>query len=500
MDSSLEKHKLNKKKTERVIFILCITAIIIANSTLLIACDTDNTFQALIGKSAQEVGKMPQEVTETPQPDTQTPQTVVDNGLYNDGKFMCGICHPPYGSEEKNAAVDMVTAANIGWTRFDISDFPYEKNADGGVPLDEDGNVIYTESYAEFRARCAFYASKGLRVMAVTPYPEDFFKEEYDNNIDVTEFTEADKALMREYAAFYATDLKGIVQAFQITNEQGQSNFRRPLATAKLAAEFIGIFAEAMHPIAKENGMTIGYNIDSGAVADIPSEMQAYSDVIDWVGLDIYLGCFESFCHNIDLFNYFVDLIYNYVKKPIILCEFGYINKGAEKTDEEKTAILQKYGYNSESEVRKDIEGFINAFERVNGRSTLVKEARARLYDSNGNPSNPEAAYVYLFKTEKVAHIYCEISSGRYLTGYPHTKQGQADFFSYLIPQLYANEHLAGMFIYCFKESDGCYVCKQADCPIETAWGLVETDFTPNLSYYAVQKQYGLIKAAENDK
>mgnify|MGYP003317637775 CR=1 FL=1 len=35
------------------------------------------------------------------------------------------------------------------------------------------------------------------------------------------------------------------------------------------------------------------------------------------------------------------------------------------------------------------------------------------------------------------------------------------------------------MFIYCYQDSDKCYVCGQADCPVETKWGLVDAQGNP---------------------
>ena len=46
------------------------------------------------------------------------------------------------------------------------------------------------------------------------------------------------------------------------------------------------------------------------------------------------------------------------------------------------------------------------------------------------------------------------------------------------------------MFVYCWGDSDSCYVCGQADCPVETGWGLVDGKGNPKPSYYAVKEAY----------
>ncbi len=105
------------------------------------------------------------------------------------GGFAHGVCHP-------NENYKQISEANIEWVRFDISHIPY----------DEDGNL--TPGYLSYKERAKGYADNGFKVMAITPYPDDYIEEGYDPR------TEEGKAKIEEFAKFYAEDLKGIVSAF----------------------------------------------------------------------------------------------------------------------------------------------------------------------------------------------------------------------------------------------------------------------------------------------
>lgn len=53
---------------------------------------------------------------------------------------------------------------------------------------------------------------------------------------------------------------------------------------------------------------------------------------------------------------------------------------------------------------------------------------------------------------------------------------------------------MGGLIVYCWSDSDRCYVCGQEDCPTETRWGLVTCDDKEKPSYYAVKEAFGNIK------
>lgn len=365
------------------------------------------------------------------------------------GGFLKGVCHaePDY---------DLIKDANIGWFRDDIP-FPYDK----------DGNL--SQSYIGWKEYVKGYVEEGIKIFAITPYPDDFIEYGLDPR------DPANRESIQDIARFYVEDLRGIVGAFQITNEMGVDRFTYPLEMDE-AAEFIGMQLEAMDPI--KGDILVGYNLTAQSLFPkvLPLMMRKYHKYCDYVGMDIYMGCFEPVLKNANQFETVLKLIRLLTGKPVILCEFGYIGLGEPKSDAEKKAILKQYGYSSEKEARKNIDDFIN---------NLPEELRNE-FDRYADET-PEYRANLMFDGEFSNHLYCELDAGMGLYGFPHTPIGQATFFSYVIPKVRKLDFVIGAFVYCWSDSGACYVCGQEDCPVETKWGLVDSDGNPKPAYYAVK-------------
>ena len=366
--------------------------------------------------------------------------------------FMTGICHPE--PEYKR-----IKKANIGWIREDI---PY--------PYDSNGKI--SQSYKSWKAEMKAYAKRGIKLMAITPYPDEFL----EHGLDIRKDKDVKK--IQNVARFLLKDLRGIAGAIQITNEMGVDRFTDPL-TMQEAAKFIGEQAKAMYPI--RGKILIGYNLGGLGVLELPPLMAKYNQYIDYVGIDLYFGCFENIVKSIETFPALMKYAYTLTKKPIILAEFGYIGLGEPKTPAQKQKILQtRYKVNSEEEARKDINAFIKR---------MPKDLRDEFRHLYKNKSDSEKADL-LFKGEYANHIYRELSEGTGLAGYPHTPEGQAKFFADLIPIVKNLDFCIGAFIYMWNDSERCYVCGQKGCPVETGWGIVDGDGNLKPSYYAVQKAF----------
>ncbi len=375
----------------------------------------------------------------------------VDALLEKTGGFIKGVCHP-------NENYEQIADANIEWVRFDISHLPYDEN---GEP---------TPGYLSFKERAKGYADRGFKVMAITPYPDDYIEAGLDPRDD------ANKAKIQEIAKFYATDLQGIVSAFQITNEMGIEHFTLPL-TIEEATEFIGIQCEAMQDV--KGDIIVGYNLAGTYVYETCRLMKPYHDYCDYVALDLYLGCFENVFKDIWVFDALLRYIWSYTGKPVILNEFGYIGYGDVKTEEQKNEILQSYGFENEEAARKDIMGLINNLPEDFKEHMLSLEYanEAELADK-------------LFDTELASHLYRELQGGYQLNDYRHTPEDQGKFFEDLFDRLYNLDFLCGAIVYCYSDSDSCYICGQSDCPVETGWGLVDLNGNPKPAYYAVQEAF----------
>lgn len=383
----------------------------------------------------------------------------IETAMETAGGFIKGVCHaePDY---------ELIKEANIEWFRDDIP-FPY----------DSKGKI--SKSYKQWKKEAKRYVKQGIKIFGITPYPHDYI----DYGLDPRD--PENKEAIQDIARFYVEDLKGIVGAFQITNEMGVDRFTYPLTMSE-ARDFIGMQLEAMYPI--RGDILIGYNLTAQSLFPytLPLMMKKYHQYCDYVGMDIYMGCFEPVLKNADQFVTVLGLIRRLTGKPVILCEFGYISLGEPKTDKEKKAILQKYGYNSEKEAMANIDDFIN---------NLPEEFRNE-FDRYADET-PEYRANLIFNGEFSNHLYCELADGMGLYGFPHTYEGQADFFSYVIPRIRNLDYVIGAFVYCWSDSGDCYVCGQADCPVETKWGLVDGNGNPKPAYYAVQEAFADVREYE---
>ncbi len=364
--------------------------------------------------------------------------------------FMKGICHadPDY---------DLIKGANIGWMRTDIP-FPYYP----------DGSM--SEYYLAWKAEMKKFADNGIKIMFLTPYPYHYI----DYGLDPRKPENREK--IQEIAKFFVRDLEGIAGAFQITNEMGVDRFTLPL-TLDEAVDFIAMQAEVMYEATRDTDVIIGYNIANPTVA---IKMLKYNKWLDFIGLDVYLGCFDEFTHDINLYPVLLGLIRAVTQKPLILCEFGYIGYGEALTREQKNELLKNYGFSSEEEATAHMDEFLDRLPpRISGE---IRE----LYP---NASNEEIAEM-LFRGEYSHHLYKELPANCKLKGYDHTPEGQAKFYKDLIPKLRKLGYICGAFVYCWADSDRCFVCGQPDCPVETGWGLVDGKGEPKPSYYAVKEGF----------
>ncbi|MBR3954690.1 MAG: hypothetical protein IKJ63_04375 [Clostridia bacterium] len=367
--------------------------------------------------------------------------------------FVCGVCHP-------NENYEQIKQANLDWIRIDI---PY--------PFDKDGNQV--EGYINFKNRCRGYVENGIKVMAVTPYAPEYIENGADPR------TPDGEKKARATARFLIEDLKDLVAGYQITNEMGIPRFTIPL-TMDEAVAFIGMHLEEMYPIRGET--IIGYN-SAGPQADLHSKLRPWHKYCDYVGIDIYLGCFFSAPGFMFLFTALTRYLYALTGKPVLIQEFGYLSGGKPKTKKQKIDILRRYGVNSEKEAKQNIAAFVE-------KTPAVMRDHVKYVCGN----DPAKYFSFIFKSDYVNHLYTELPRITKIPGYEHTPDGQAKFFADIFEKFYNTKHICGAFIYCYSDPPMCYYCGQEDCPTETRWGLVDKNGNPKPSYYAVQEKLAELK------
>ncbi|MBQ6267292.1 MAG: hypothetical protein IJK64_05920 [Clostridia bacterium] len=361
--------------------------------------------------------------------------------LAQTGGYIYGVCHP-------NENYELLGDAGLQWVRFDI---PYPYNQAGEI----------SGHYLDFKARAKGYTDRGFKVMAVTPYPKDYFNIGGFNPVEEVEKTQ-------EIAVFLYEDLKDITGAFQVTNEMGLDTFTKPL-TLEEAAVFIGIQLEALDKVTEN--FPIGYN-SADMSRNLHKLMKPYLPYCDYVGIDLYTGNQG----NAKASDYAkkVKELYRNTCKPILIQEFGFWSEGGPKTAEQKAEILGYYGYATEAEAIADGMNFIRK---------LPPQFQQRLKD--GYPDDEDRWAEIVFEKE-YQHFYGE-TAAETMESIPHTPEGQAEYFRRVMGELKKLNCLAGMIIYCCQDMERCWACGHTWCPFETRWGLFYLDGTPKPAYYAVK-------------
>ena len=381
------------------------------------------------------------------------PKTNAETRKWRDKGFICGVCHP-------NEDYEKLAAANIRWIRVDIP-YPYTET---------DGE--WSESFLNFKERCRGYVEHGFKIMAVTPYPQSFLACGHD----IRKAGEDAKIAAITCAA--VEDLRGLVHGLQVCNEMGIPRFTHPF-TMQEAAHFIGVQLKALAAV--QGDILVGYN-SAGPQADLHALLQPYYRYMDYVGFDLYVGCFFGYPGFLWMYDALARYLWAMTGKPVLVQEFGYISAGKPKTRAEKQAILRGYGVKNEKDARAHLGAFI---DRLPPR---IREETLRLYNTD------DERYTFLLRGDMRQHIYRELGRFCKVPGMEHTPEGQAKFYATVIPRFHRVPYMAGAIVYCYSDTDHCYVCGQEGCPTETRWGLVTCDGTPKPSYYAVQKAFGAIK------
>lgn len=373
------------------------------------------------------------------------------------------------GVSTADEGYELLSGANINWVRESLP-----------APFMADGSV--NEKYTEFKEKCLRYAQHGIKVMGITPLPNEYL----NHGIDMR--TPEGEQKLREVSRFIMEDVRDIVGGLQIANELGMPRFMIPYNMDE-CIRFLGIQMEEMYPLRGE--VVIGYN-SAGPQVDLHLGMKPYYKYCDYVGMDMYLGCFFSLPGFAWMFDIMVRYLWAFTGKPILMQEFGYIGGGKPKTRQEKIKILNFYGFKDEKDAQKDIMKFVDA---------LPPHFRNHVKFVCGD--NVQVTKDFMFAGDMTNHLYKELPRITVIPGMPHTPEGQAKFFTNVIDRLYKLPFMCGTIIYCYSDFHYCGYCGQTDCPTETLWGLIDTDRKPKPSYYAVKEAYGKIiekQRAKNQK
>ncbi|NLG23819.1 MAG: hypothetical protein GX558_00570 [Clostridiales bacterium] len=170
-----------------------------------------------------------------------------------------------------------------------------------------------------------------------------------------------------------------------------------------------------------------------------------------------------------------VDRAHRLTGLPVLLQEFGFASAGGSFDYERGMAYLHGLGYARLADVLADPHRFLQA----------LPADVARVVNKSPEADRAQNALSLL------PHILKQWPGGS--RRYAHTPEGQAAFYDSLLEQLLAYPHICGAFIYCWSDSERCYLCRAEDCPCETAWGITYIDETPKPVYDVIRKHFAAV-------
>ena len=357
------------------------------------------------------------------------------------GGFMKGICHPRGDCES-------LRNAGLGWIRRDV---PY--------PFDADGNL--SDSYRSFRDETRIYRENGLRSIVISPYPCEFLVHGIDPR------TPEGLEKVREVCRFMAEDYRKLGVCWQATNEMFVIHFRMPLNIPE-SVEFLVASLRGLREGDPEG--IIGHNTVSleDGWDDLCREIDRRTEC-DYFGFDLYNGTWSN--GGTDSYIERIHELYDLCGKPIVLMEFGFASLGgnAHADFREVNEYLAGLGFEGIDDLTARPDDFVKTLPPAL-RHTADNCAREDLIPALFNMM-PHLTKLWF--SEMV---------------FPHTEEGQADFYAELLPKLTADPYLAGAIIYCWEDSSTCFTCGASDCPCETAWGITRCDGTKKPAYDVIRE------------
>jgi hypothetical protein len=91
----------------------------------------------------------------------------------------------------------------------------------------------------------------------------------------------------------------------------------------------------------------------------------------------------------------------------------------------------------------------------------------------------------------------CQVKQWRHAWGEGHTPASQAAFVRDTMGIFHKHrKHLLGAFFYRWEDQEACWQCGSPDCPVETAWGLVDRQGQPKPSFFTHQEGVEKLLAA----
>lgn len=359
-----------------------------------------------------------------------------------------GICHG-YGDFEK------IKDCGFEWHRIDCP-----------PPFDSKTGKL-SEHYIKFKEYCVHLHEQGFKVMLITPGPAWAFRQ---TGMDIRK--EGGRAEIFEMHRFLAHDMKGIADGWQVANEVNVYFFRSPYdfdeAISYVEAGIRGIRQA-------DSEVLLGYNFseyDETSVYMI-NRLKCVNHMCDYMGLDAYHGTWIKGTPD-DLISD-VKKLNAHTGKPVLVQEFGFASRGEVIRDGEFDEAMQELGFKNFDDAAAHCEEYLSRISPL--LAGHIKAAPRKEWESNLRHQEPHILKKWVGGSDE----------------YPHTPQGQAKWFKEVITKLADTPCVLGFMLFSWHDAGHCFFCSDADCPCETAWGLIGNDEKEKPAYFAVKEAMSVL-------
>ncbi|WP_309383841.1 hypothetical protein [Cerasicoccus frondis] len=284
------------------------------------------------------------------------------------------------------------------------------------------------EAFDQASKRLRELRAAGFEIIGITPGPRELSKTGIEPGSP--EYLDAYDKVSR----FFAKEFGDLITWWQVANELDIWIFRDKL-DMKQSIEFLKAGIIAM----KEEAPHLKVGINITLFPDMPGIVDGNTEASEGLALahGIYgdeslpvdFAGFDSYpgswrAGGPDSWDEYLEGFYALTGKPIFIMEFGYASEGGVMTEEEAAA----------------------------------------------------------------GHYPCDIKKWKFSWRGEHSQQAQADYLREAMKIFQSKAYVVGAIYYNWRDATHCWQCKDEGCPAETAWGLLDQNGQPKLSYHAIRE------------
>ena len=274
------------------------------------------------------------------------------------------------------------------------------------------------------KKRAELFRAEGFQIMGLTPTPRDlktFIGEQGTPEYFVN---------YRKVCGFIAKEFKGLIDWWQVSNELDIWIFREKLSL-KQCGEFL---KEGIRGV-KEAAPDAKAGINVTLFPSLPGEVDGNTDAHEGptIAADVY-------------------------GDPNLELDYAGIDS--------YPGTWRKGGPDSWNE-------YLEGYYALTGKPIIVQEFG---YSGAGDMMSPE---------EEARGAYpCEVKRWRFGWGGGHSPEVQSEYIREAFKVFASKPYVLGATYYNWRDALKCWQCLDPQCPAETAWGLLDRDGNPKVSYH----------------